>query len=283
MSLELIQSAIAKGGKIYPSISGGKDSQAMVKILAGYKIPLAGLIHADLGKIEWTESMEMCVRLAEEFRVPLHVVTRTDRKGLLDRFEDRLQKLAGSGKPFWSSSSCRYCTSDMKRDPINKFLRAAGDLVISAEGLRAAESTARAKKKPLTINRRLSAKAYAGMSVVQAIDAFQPGQRLVIVWYPILHFSKADVWATYGKTNADLETARRAYRETLIVANSWPFHSAYVYGNERVSCVFCVLGSRNDLQVGSEHRPELLDTLIDMEERSGATFKKNFSLKSLKP
>src|SRR5438309_611837 len=104
----LINQAIEKGAKLYGSISGGKDGQAMVKSLFDNGIALEGLIHADLGRIEWPESLPMCRKSAAEFKLPLHIVTRTDGRDMVDHWKHRLNKLKGTGKPFWSSSSNRY-------------------------------------------------------------------------------------------------------------------------------------------------------------------------------
>jgi hypothetical protein len=57
----------------------------------------------------------------------------------------------------------------------------------------------------------------------------------------------------------------------------------YAYGNHRVSCRYCILGSLNDLQVAARHDTDgLLEKLIRMEDHSGFTFKQGFSLKALK-
>lgn len=280
--IQTILEAISKGAQVFPNVSGGKDSQAMVKSLHNNNIPMAGLIHADLGRIEWHESLPMCEKLAKEFNLKLFVVKRTDGRGLMEHWQHRMNQLKGQNKPFWSSSTTRYCTSDMKRDVINKFYRSlSNDFIISAEGIRADESTARSKKKPMQVNERVSNAMYHGMSVEEAIAAYTPGKRLLITWYPIFNYNLAEVWATYEMDQSSLLLARKMYKETKVVPAWWPFHPAYPYGNDRVSCVFCVLGCIGDLSVGAEHRPELLEELISMEEESGFTFKNNFSLKSL--
>lgn len=282
--LNLIQNAINKGAKLYGSISGGKDGQAMAKSLHAWGFELAGLIHADLGRTEWKESLPMCEKLAEELGVKLSIVRRRDGLDMLDIWQRRMRQLQGTGKPFWSSSANRYCTSDLKRDPINVFFRNCGDdFIISCEGIRAGESSARAAKQPLTIREKISSSFYKGMTVEEAIANYTPGKRLALTWFPIFNFSTNDVWNTYGMTQDDLNTARLIYKTTNVVPEFWPFHPAYVYGNERVSCVFCVLGSQNDLKVGACHAPALLQTLIEMEEESGATFTKSWSLKNLLP
>lgn len=294
--IDIITVAIAAGAKLYGSISGGKDGDAMIESIVANRIPLQGLIHADLGRTEWKESLPQCRKCADQFDLPLHIVTRKDGLDMLDIWQKRMHQLEGTGKPFWPSSSARYCTSDMKRDQINIFLNNCGhDLVISCEGIRAGESTARAKKQPLEIRDRITSSFYSysasdiktkkpvniWMDVEEAIANFTPGKRLALTWYPILNYSLQDVWATKGQSCGTLALARIIYQQTGSVPSWWPFHPAYAYGNDRVSCAFCIMGSLNDLQNGAKHHPELLGTLISMEDESGATFKNKWSLKQL--
>lgn len=280
---DIIGMAISKGARLYASISGGKDGQAMVKALvtAGYSIK--AMLHADLGRVEWHESLKMCKRLGKEFNIPLHIVRRSDNRDLIDHWEARLEKLSGTGKPFWSSSANRYCTSDLKRDPINMELRHCGDFVISCEGVRAEESAARSKKCPLDIRWNITSKYYSGMTIDEAIQNFKPGKRLALTWYPIFNYTISEVWATYGMSQEQLEIARKYYQYTNLIPDWWQFHPAYVYGNDRVSCVFCIMGSLNDLKSGAHHRPELLAKMIEMEKLGQATFKNKFSLNQLLP
>lgn len=282
--LNLITEAIRKGAQIFPNVSGGKDGQAMTKVISSYGLPMEALVHADLGRVEWKESLPMCEKLSKQFNLPLHVVTRTDGLDMLGRWQKRMHQLEGQGKPFWSSSQARYCTSDLKRDPINHLYRNLDtNFIISAEGVRGQESKEREKKIPLTIRWKITSSFYKGMTVERAIDNFRPDKRLALTWYPIFEFSLEDVWGTYNMSSIRLELARAAYNESGIVPAWWPFHPAYVYGNERVSCAFCVFGSLNDLSNGAIHHPDLLDEMIAMEEYSGFTFKNDWSLASLKP
>jgi 3'-phosphoadenosine 5'-phosphosulfate sulfotransferase (PAPS reductase)/FAD synthetase len=180
--LDTIKIAVDKGAKIFASISGGKDGQAMTKVLAS-QFKITGLVHAELGRIEWAESLENCKASAQEFGLPLHIITRADGRDMVDHWKNRMYKLAGQGKPFWSSSAARYCTSDLKRDPINRFFNNCGyDFIISCEGIRAGESAARAKKSPLEIRTKLTSSYYDGMSVQEAISAYKPGKKLVLTW-----------------------------------------------------------------------------------------------------
>lgn len=281
--LDIIQNAISKGAKIYASVSGGKDGQAMAKSLDNWGFKVTGYIHADLGRVEWKESLPMCEKLAQEFGAPLHIVTRRDGLDMLGVWQRRMNQLKGQGKPFWSSASQRYCTSELKRDPINVFIRNCGnDFTISCEGIRADESKKRKEMQPLQIRERVSSTYYKGMTVEEAIANYKPGKRLSLTWFPIFNFSTADVWATYNTSQEALQAARVEFKTTGKVPASWPFHAAYAYGNDRVSCMFCVLGSLNDLKTGACHNMQLLNTLIGMEEESGYTFKTKWSLKELR-
>lgn len=279
MSFELIQSAIKKGAKIYGSISGGKDSDAMIETLAANNFEIEGLIHADLGEMEWHESIVQCGKCSFKSNVPLHIVKRSDEKGLLEHIRDRKDK---TGSHFWPSTAIRYCTSDLKRDPINKFLRNCGhDFIISAEGIRADESPTRSKYPVIQIREKISSTLYKGMTVEEAINSYVPGKRLALTWFPVFNFDISEVWATKYMSEALLEKARQEYKDTCQVPLWWAFHPAYVYGNDRVSCVFCIMGSMNDLKNGAIHRPELLKTLIELEREGDSTFKKGWSLSEL--
>jgi len=280
--IDLIQKAVAKGAKLYSNISGGKDGQAMTKVLLDWNFQIESLLHCDLGRTEWKESLQQCEKLSQRCNVPLTIVKRNDGKDLLDRWQDRMNKLQGTGKPFWSSSASRYCTSDMKRDPTNVFYNSTGhNFIISCEGIRAEESTARAKKEPLSLRSKMCSSYYDGMTVEQAIENFNPKFKLVLTWFPIFNFTVGDVWATFNMKTSDLQQARNFYYTSGTVAPWWPFHPAYVYGNERVSCAICVLASINDITNGARHNPELFQTLVQMEQQSGFTFKNDFSLQSI--
>jgi 3'-phosphoadenosine 5'-phosphosulfate sulfotransferase (PAPS reductase)/FAD synthetase len=283
--LELINTAIERGVKIYGSVSGGKDGQAMINSLVKWNMNVTGLIHADLGEAEWHESLPMCEKLSTRYNIPLNVLRRSDGAGLFEHMENRMLKLKerGDAAPFWPSSKSRYCTSDLKRDPIDKFLRNTGnDFIISAEGIRAEESSKRAKKPILEIRKRITSNYYDGMTVEEALMNYKPGFRLALTWYPIFNYTVEDVWNTEGLTTSDLHQARTNYKLTRMVPEWWSFHPAYVYGNDRVSCVFCIMGSKNDLSVGAEHRPELLDKYINLQTRGCSTFTQALDLNELK-
>ena len=266
---EAVLSAIDRRAKFALSVSGGKDSQAMLTTVVNwlrsinYPESLFFAIHADLGRMEWSMTGAFCAQLCRDLGVPL-VTVRREKGDLLDRFRERMTQLDGTGKPFWASPRARYCTSDLKTRPIDQYLRQFTE-VVNVMGLRADESTSRSKKPCVEIR-----------------DSITTRSRTALNWNPILHFSVADVFETGGNTMQDLETARFHYRLLGEVPAYWKFHPAYAMGNDRLSCFACIMGSLNDLKNGIRHHPELADELIEMETVSGFSFQQGRSLGSVR-
>lgn len=236
-----VQALIERGAIFYCSHSGGKDSQAQYALLHSL-VPQEQLVvvHADLGDIEWT-GVQAHIRATvfQEVNVVRAVWKDGSTKDLLSQVRRRFQ--ARPDVPCWPSSSTRFCTSDLKRDPIHKFIRndlkARGSLLgVNVTGLRAQESPARAKRPTLELNKRLSK---AGREVYE--------------WLPIHHLTTTEVF------------------QVIAQAGQEPFH-AYQEGNERLSCVFCIFGCQGDLRNGARQRPELLQEYVDLERETGYTF-----------
>jgi len=317
----VIDQALRAGADLAWSLSGGKDSQALVIVGAAW-FRAQGypgrqyIVHADLGRAEWPQTAAFVEQLAQQVALPLVVVQRA-KGDLIARFEERLEVTRGSGTPFWPSStsryctshlkggpidqvlrnpapfwpssSSRYCTSDLKRGPIDTALRSA-EVIISAEGVRADESRERAKKPAVEIRIGITAKStvraeedLASMSPEAALAVRKAGKRVALNWRPLLHWTTEDIWRACGTSTAELEKRQALYRNghhNLALAG-WVGHPAYVFGNQRLSCAFCVLGSKGDLLNGAQHNPELYAHLIKLEIIGGATFKNNWSLAEL--
>ena len=233
-----VNELVQRGAIFYVSHSGGKDSQAMYlsvsKIVPKEQIVV---VHADLGEVEWTGTQ---THIKETIDHHLNVVWAIKKDGtrnyLLDMVLDRHEKRPDS--PAWPSSSQRYCTSGLKRGPLEKFIRhdlkkRGKTLAVNCMGLRAQESPSRAKKDTLTLNERLS---LAGREIYD--------------WLPIHTLTTDEVFQ-------------------LIADNDQAPHWAYQQGNERLSCVFCIFGSANDLKNGAKHRPELAEKYITLEQLLG--------------
>jgi len=238
-----IQDLIDAGALFVINHSGGKDSQAqMIHILRQVPATQCVVIHADLGEVEWHGAKELAAKQAADAGVPFIVAKANYKDGsektLLNMVEKRFAEKPGV--PSWPSSDCRSCTSDLKRDPIarefKRYAKAHGfSVVVNCQGIRAAESTERRKKNPFTRNERASCTG-----------------RDVFEWYPIFDLTTAEVFATI----------RDAGQEP---------HWAYAAGNERLSCVFCIMGKQSDLINGFKHRPELAAKYIALEEKTGYT------------
>ncbi len=328
---------------IVVSISGGKDSQAMLAAVAqahherGWKAAIFA-IHADLGRAEWPQSLAHCQKQCDELGIFLKVVRRP-QGDLVQEIQDRQAKLTGTGRsawptatqryctsdqkrgqietakrqPFWPDAKNRYCTSDQKRDQINTAVRAphwpsatnryctshqksdqidkdlrSYSLVVSAMGMRAQESKPRAKREPLTVDRRLTAKPFRDLGPECGYEAWEitrAGPRLALDWLPIHDWSIDEVWAACGTTAQDIDRRRELYAAGDVdgAFDGWQAHPAYVFGNARVSCAFCILATKSDLRVGATHNPGLYRTYVQMERESGFTFKNGQALADIAP
>ncbi|MEM1046505.1 MAG: phosphoadenosine phosphosulfate reductase family protein [Pseudomonadota bacterium] len=238
---QAVNTLIERGAIFYVSHSGGKDSQAMYAILSCI-VPADQIVvvHADLGKVEWHGVQD---HIRNTIRHDLNVVQAG--KSFFDMVRHRAA--TRQDVPAWPSSSTRQCTSDLKRDPIHKFIRQDmkrrnADLAINCTGIRAEESTSRRNKVPLTVNKRLSK---AGREVWE--------------YMPIHHWTERHVFRGIAR------------------AGQQPFW-AYKRNN-RLSCVFCIMGSENDLQHGAEQRPDLYAEYQAVEAETGWTMFNGQSLK----
>jgi 3'-phosphoadenosine 5'-phosphosulfate sulfotransferase (PAPS reductase)/FAD synthetase len=229
-----LRALVRQGAILYVSHSGGKDSQAMYAHLRR-TVPHERIVvvHADLGRIEW-EGVQDHIRatIAHE----LHVVRA--EKTFFDMVRHRHR--TRPDVPSFPDGGRRQCTSDLKRNPIYKFIRrdmaARGALLgINVIGLRAEESAGRKRLPPWSRNRTLST-----------------ATRIVHDWLPI------HGWTT--------EQVFRRIRQ----AGQEPFH-AYASGNRRLSCVFCILGCAEDLANGRRQRPELFQEYLALERETGWT------------
>lgn len=306
-----IATALAGGAALAVSISGGKDSQALLLAVTAehrrrsWPGPIYA-IHAHLGRAEWPQTMGHCERICAEAGVEL-IVVRRPQGDLVQEIHDRMEKLRGTGKPPWPSAEARYCTSDQKRSQIDKVTRSPWptstqryctadqkrdqifkrhrehDVIVAAMGLRADESKARAKRPEVSIQTRTTAKALSQLDPCTALLMARPNQRVALDWLPLLHWSVDDVWETIGTDRVDLEHRRSLYARGDVDAAlaGWPAHPAYIFGNDRLSCALCVLASRNDLVNGARHNPELLRDYVQMEQESGFTFRQGLALSTL--
>lgn len=230
------RSLIDDGALVVSNHSGGKDSQAMlIRLLDAVPRSQLLVVHASLGAVEWPGALELAYDQAAAAGVPFIVAAA--RKTFLEMVERRFA--TRPEVPSWPSASTRQCTSDLKRGPIQREVRAFAKangfrVVINCLGLRAQESAGRAKRKTFT-----------RMAISNSVLTWHE-------WLPIHAMRTDEVFATI----------RRAGQRP---------HYAYALGNERLSCVFCIMGSARDAANGAQHHPALLAQYDEIEARTGYT------------
>lgn len=229
---EQIIDLIARGAMFVINHSGGKDSQAMYLLLRGL-VPAAQriIVHADLGEVEWPGVVDQIK--ATTAGEPLHVCR--SRRGLLQMIEER---------GMFPSPSQRQCTSDLKRGPIERTVRAvtrerkaasieAWGLVVNCMGMRAEESPGRSKLPPF---KRHEGNSKAGREWYD--------------WLPIHDLTTDEVF------------------ERIAAAGQSP-HWVYAAGMSRFSCCFCIMSNKADLTTAARLNPGLYRTYVDLERSTG--------------
>lgn len=220
-----ISALIERGALVVVNTSGGKDSQAMYLVLRQFVPPeQLILVHADLGAVEWAGAVGHILATSRGERL----ITCQASRNLLRMVEDR---------GMFPSPQQRWCTSDLKRGPIERTIRGitrerqalrnpAWGLVINCMGMRAEESTGRKKLPVFKFSTRNSK---AGREWYD--------------WHPIHEMTEQEVFAT------------------IAAAGQEP-HPVYKLGMKRFSCAFCIMASEEDLKtaarLATEH-PELLN------------------------
>ncbi|SNS68741.1 Phosphoadenosine phosphosulfate reductase family protein [Sphingomonas laterariae] len=250
--------AAATGAWFAFSLSGGKDSSmtawAAMEWLddLGHPRERRIAVHADLGRAEWRSTPAMVEVIARRLEIPLLVVRRS-AGDMVARWEQRF----ASGKARyealetynligpWSSSSLRFCTSELKAQVIGPALarRFAGETIVSVIGLRREESPARRFTPVVREDHRFA----------------KPGNRAntrMMVWHPLVDWRTVDVLAGHD-------------------ACGLPLHEAYgCYGSSRLSCAFCVLASAADLGAATraQDNHNLYRHLVGIEAESTFSF-----------
>jgi 3'-phosphoadenosine 5'-phosphosulfate sulfotransferase (PAPS reductase)/FAD synthetase len=239
-----IERLLDAGSPVALGVSGGKDSCAAGFALNDF-LNARGhtgervLIHSDLGRVEWKDSLPTSQRLADRIGWEL-VVVRRGAGDMMDRWlvrwQNNVARYAGMEcvkliLP-WSTPAMRFCTSELKTDVICRDLvrRFPGQTILSASGIRRQESPRRANSPVTSIQLKLA-------NTKRDTDGFN--------WNPIPDWSTEDVFAFLAEKN-------------------FPVHEAYrVYGSSRVSCSYCIMGSIDDL-IASSSCPDNQDIYREM-------------------
>ncbi len=174
----------------------------------------------------------------------------------------------------------------MKTAEVDRYLRRF-NAVVCAVGIRAEESSSRAKKPhfqmrndittaTLKASRGLNAdqhEEWAATAIARWVESNFKG-RLALTWNAVLDWPIEKVWESLGTSVEALEQRRAFYRSESFTAalRGWPAHWAYVSGNSRLSCSMYVLASAHDIRNGAKHNLTTWLELALMEKQSGWSF-----------
>ncbi|NNP68410.1 phosphoadenosine phosphosulfate reductase family protein [Acinetobacter sp. Ac_5812] len=227
-------SEIQQGALFVVNHSGGKDSQAMmIKLLEYVPKDQILVVHASLGFMEWPGAMELARDQAAAAGVPF--IVAKSKKSFLDMVLKRFQERPEV--PSFPAPKYRQCTSDLKRDPIKRevrrYTKANGiDRIVNCIGLRAEESVGRAKQevyKPAADNGK------AGRS-----------------WFNYLPIHSLNTSEVFRTIQDDGQQPHWAYQ-----------------GNDRLSCITCIMASAVDLIHGAKQNPKVYALMCLVEQVTG--------------
>lgn len=246
MSTPSINQLIQCGALFVANHSGGKDSDAqLIKLRQTVPSNQLLVIHASLGKFEWPGAMELAEERANTAGLAFIVAraSKTMFEMVLRRFEKRPEV------PSWPSASTRQCTSDLKRGPIQRevrrYAKANGfKTVVNCLGFRDEESPARRKRQE-----------FSKMGISNSVLTWYE-------WLPIQTMSVTEVF--WSILQAGMQPH---YAYGLKIIDGEPVATK----NKRLSCVFCLMGSANDIRHGGQEHPELLAEYDNMEKHTGYT------------
>ena len=218
---QVILDARDRGALLIVSHRGGKDSQAMTSVIRAL-VPdeQIVLVHAELPGVDWSGIIEHIEATTTGLELRTCVAVKTF-------FEMVRHRRA------FPSPKYRQCTSDLKRGPIEKLIRAIskerGILdIVSCIGIRADESSSRSKLKPLKDHKGLSK---AG--------------RTVIEWLPIFDLTTDEVWATIDAAGQEpheayyLGMSHSGFNHRYPVRQIDASHPDLILDHDR--CIFCGL------------------------------------------
>jgi len=178
-----------------------------------------------------------------DFNIPLTVV-RNARRTYLEMVEQR---------GMFPSAQYRQCTSDLKRGPIEKYIRTLPfRLIFNCIGIRSEESPPRSKLQPFAVNSSLTTKT-----------------RTVYNWYPIFDQLLSNVLSWHW-------------------TNSVPLHPVYIPAFHRdgttggylrrLSCRLCIFATDSDLAAIRQNDPEAFLAVSDLEQKIGFTMRSSGNL-----
>lgn len=222
--------------KIFISVSGGKDSHAMlflVRDLADRQGVLRSkllALYADTG-MEWHNAGEHVQALCKAAGIEL-VIVRPEIP-MIEKVRYHFDKTKGSN-PF-PSMRCRWCTSEQKTHPMDKIIVKYHGTLLKVTGERKEESVRRSVLPEFGEIRRTTCKT-----------------RTVFGWRPMLNFTTDDVWA-------------------MIKDSGVPRHFCYDIGCDRLGCAGCIFNNDRQVKIEMRENPLIFEAIDQLETETGYT------------
>lgn len=211
------------------SVSGGKDSTALVLALREAGADVARYVFADTGW-EAPETYAYLDLLREKLGIVIDVVraepkTAEFKGGMVDRI------IARAGFP---ARMQRWCTRELKLEPLRAYHDRLEDQLgvetVCVVGVRGAESVSRSKMPELE-DEPVGARSWGGW-----------------VWRPLLAWTVEDVLAAHHRA-------------------SIPVNPLYLRGHDRVGCYPCIFARKDEVRLVAEHAPERIDQIRALEAK----------------
>lgn len=224
--------------KILISVSGGKDSHAMLWLVCDLAdrqgVPRDRLLamYADTG-MEWHNAPAHVQRLCEAAGVELATVYPV--RPMIEKIAFRIDRIkkAGKSQSGFPTPDCRYCTAEQKVAPMDRLIRRYSGKLLKVTGERWAESKARSTYTEFVFVPRLNSR-----------------ERVVYGWRPMLAFSEADIWAMVRDTGVQR-------------------HVCYEMGRNRLGCAGCIFSNDRGLRIEMRENPAIFEALDRLEVESG--------------
>ena len=226
--------------KVVVSVSGGKDSSVLMAwALRHFPIEKLICVHAKID-IDWKETVPVTESQCEYLGLPLVVVQANHADGSVKGF---LSKLVAPRKKRdgtivenqFPDMSCRWCTSELKVAPIDKFINTMTGNILVLVGERAEESTERANMETYRVD-------------------LENSKRKVVKYSPIHSLLETEVWEVINEMGL-------------------PVHPVYSWGVSRASCAICIFSSNKEIAIAYERAPEIVNAYMEAESKISHTFR----------
>lgn len=226
--------------KIFISVSGGKDSHAMLFLVRDIAdrqgIPREKLLamYADTG-MEWHNAGSHVQALCKAAGVEL--VTVYPVRPMIEKIRFRAERIKASGKDSsaFPAPTCRWCTAEQKVAPMDKVINKFSGKLLKVTGERWEESAARSELPEFCTVPRVTCKA-----------------RRVFGWRPMLAFKEADIWAMVRETGV-------------------PRHVCYDMGCDRLGCAGCIFNNDRQVKIEMRENPGIFEEIDRLETELGYT------------